>query len=78
MHSKLKELYQSVNSLMTGSESNVIHIFGSLVYGLSTKDSDVDLYLEIGRIKIIIQLSNIMSNILKMSNAVCTTHFCSF
>jgi len=47
--SKIQQLCDSVRSLQIGVESNSVHVFGSQVYGLATKSTDVDLYLEIGK-----------------------------
>lgn len=51
IHSDVKKLCDSVCSLNIVSNSINIHVFGSRLYGLATKNSDVDLYLEIGKKK---------------------------
>jgi len=47
VHSDVKKLCDSVCSLNIVSSSIDVHVFGSRLYGLATKSSDVDLYLEI-------------------------------
>lgn len=48
-HVKINELSESLRSLNVESNSITVHVFGSQVYGLANKKSDVDLYLEIGK-----------------------------
>lgn len=43
------KLCNSVRNLYVGPDSVKVHIFGSRVYGMASKNSDVDLYLEIGK-----------------------------
>lgn len=50
IQSNINQLCDSIRSLQIGAVSNHVHIFGSRVYGLATKKTDVDLYLEIGKI----------------------------
>lgn len=49
IRTKIYELRDSVCKLKIESKSIDIHTFGSQVYGLATKNSDVDLYLDISK-----------------------------
>jgi len=50
IQSKIKNLCDSICIFNIPSNSVNIHIFGSRLYGLATKNSDVDLYFEIGKV----------------------------
>lgn len=47
---KINKLCESVNSLSVKLGSFHVDLFGSHAYGLATEKSDVDLFLEIGKI----------------------------
>lgn len=51
---QVNKLCNAVRSLYVGSETVDIYIFGSRLYGLAAENSDVDLYLDIGKRIIII------------------------
>lgn len=46
---QINKLCNAVRSLYVGSETVDIYIFGSRLYGLAAENSDVDLYLDIGK-----------------------------
>lgn len=47
---KVKELCDAVCGLNVSTDSIHVHVFGSRLYKLATEKSDVDLYLDIGKI----------------------------
>lgn len=47
--SKVKELCDAVRDHSVGNDSIHVHVFGSRLYKLATENSDVDLYLDIGK-----------------------------
>lgn len=63
MKNQIKILCNSVCILNIGSDSLVAHVFGSRIYGLALKDSDVDLFLDIGKTSIILLNSFQICNI---------------
>lgn len=55
---EMLKLINSVRSLYVGSDPVKVHVFGSRVYGMASQNSDVDLYLDIGKTACIMKYVN--------------------